>query len=213
MPPTKTPRVKHRAQVTFTNSKGQVLTGGWGASGTQEFDGNYNIIYLRVPVDTTKIGQVEKYTVTVEYLGEKKYKTSYATRAKALAKSEKRREEYEKEQKRLELEREEKELLQRRKRIVNQIELAFVKKDGAVDFITCDECDAPATHLGLTHENPGSQVIDPDQITCAWCEQHGDPKNSSYVRVRFKTTASIACSRLEFFYDGLRQIYVKDAAA
>jgi hypothetical protein len=218
MPPTpKTPRVKHRARVMVKDSKGQIVNAFWSQkpNGEVEIDGGgYSAgkIYLHLPVRMS-VGPTENFTISVEYLGEKKYKTSYAARAKALAKAEKYREERDKEMKRLQLERDEKELLQRRKRIVNQIELAFVKKDGAVDFITCDECDASATHLGLTHENPGSQIIDPDQITAAWCEQHGDPKNSAYVRVRFKTTASIACSRLEFFYDGLRQIYVKDAAA
>ena len=83
-----------------------------------------------------------------------------------------------------------------------------------MDFITCDDCDAPATHLGLTHENPGSQVIDPDQITGAWCKDHNDSIANLWQHNSrpFKTTATIACIRLEFFYHGLRQIYVKEAA-
>ena len=156
-----------------------------------------------------KVGQTKTYTVTVEYLGPKEYKQTYKQRVKALASSEKRREKYQKEHERQELERHEKELIQRRARIVNQIELAFVKKvQGAVDFITCDECSATAAFLGLVYETPGSQVIDFDQISGAWCALHHsvDPH---FTHRHFKTQGVIACDRLEFFYDGLRQICVK----
>ena len=114
-----------------------------------------------------------------------------------------------------ELERQEKELVQRRQRIINQIELAFVKKvQGAVDFITCDQCNAQASHLGLAYENPGSQVIDSEQITGAWCENHhGTTHNGTFYKGKrpYKTKAEVACDRLEFFYDGLRQICIKAA--
>ena len=155
------------------------------------------------------------YTVTVEYLGERQYRQTYQQRVKALAASEKRTEKWKKQQAQEELERNEKQLVQRRQRIVNQIELAFVKKSqGAVDFITCDKCDAIATHLGLAYENPGSQVVDPDQITGAWCaDHHGSTHNGRFYPTQrpFKTKAEIACERLEFFYDGLRQLCVKAA--
>ncbi len=205
----KTPRIKHRAEVILTNSKGQQLHG-WGCTGEQEYQ-DYggrggSTLYLRVPISKV-IGRVDEFTVSVEYLGEKQYKQTYQQRVKSLASSEKRRERLEKEQERLKKERDEKQLVQRRNRIVNQIELAFVKEGKeAVNFVTCDKCDGAATHLGLTHENAGSQVIDNDQITGAWCEDHDDKYDRPY-----KTTATIECARLEFFYNGLRQIYVKAA--
>ena len=146
----KTPKIKHRAKVRLTDSKGQTINVGYWSSGVQEFTDTYGRhAHLTLPVPTT-IGKPEKFTVTVEYLGEKQYKQSYEKRVKALAKSEERREKWEKESKRLTLEKNEKELLQRRQRIVNQIELAFVKQDGAVDFITCDDCDAPV-HRSRTY--------------------------------------------------------------
>jgi hypothetical protein len=204
MPP-KPPKIKHRARVVLSDSKGRTYRSQWQANDIQESTDLHSWgAYLRVPVGK-EIGKVETFTVTVEYLGEKQYKQTYQQRVKALASSEKRREKWQKEQERLELERQEKQLVQRRKRIMNQIELAFVK-DGkdAVNFVTCDQCDAMATHLGLAYENPGSQVIDPDQITGAWCAEHDNKHNRP-----FKTKAVVACNLLEFFYDGVRQIYVK----
>jgi hypothetical protein len=208
MPP-KTPKVKHRAEVKLIDSKGRLLRNGFRTDDIQEGTDLHTWgAYLRIPVGT-KIGKVETFTVTVEYLGEKQYKQTYQQRVKALASSEKRREKWQKEQAKLELEKREKQLIQRRKRIMNQIELAFVKEGkDAVNFVTCDKCDAMAAFLGLAYENPGSQVIDPDQITGAWCAAHND----QYHRP-FKTKAAIACDLLEFFYDGLRQLYVKIAAA
>jgi len=196
----KTPKIKHRVRVKLVDTQGAVL---------QDHEENSTYVrdygaYLRVPVPKT-IGKPVAYAVVVEYLGEHQYKQTYQQRVKAMASSEKRREAWQKEQARLELERQEKELVQRRQRIVNQIELAFLQqKRGGVDFVTCDKCDAPATHLGLAYENPGSQVIDTEQITGAWCAAH----DNQYARP-FKTKATIACDRLEFFYDGLRQICIK----
>ena len=206
MPP-KTPRIKHRARVVLSDSKGRTYRSQWQQGDIQEGTDLHSWgAYLRVPVGK-EIGKVETFIVTVEYLGEKQYKQTYQQRVKALASSEKRREKWQKEQERLELERQEKQLIQRRNRIMNQIELAFVKQGkDAVNFVTCDQCDATATHLGLAYENPGSRVIDPDQITGAWCADHDNKHQRP-----FKTKAVIACERLEFFYDGLRQIYVKDA--
>ena len=149
-------------------------------------------VHLPMP---TKVGLTERYIVEVRYLGEHQFTTPYAKRLAAQQKSEERRKKWQQEQN-------EKALILRRNRIMNQIELAFVKngKD-AVKFVTCDVCDAPAKVLGLTHENPGSMVINPDQITGALCEDHkrGRP---------FKTTALIECALLEFFYDGVKQIYI-----
>jgi hypothetical protein len=204
MPP-KTPKVKHRARVVLSDSNGRTYRSQWQKDDIHESADLHTWgAYLRVPVGN-KIGKVETFIVTVEYLGEKQYKQTYQQRVKALASSEKRREKWQKERERLELEKNEKELIQRRNRIMNQIELAFVKKGkDAVNFVTCDKCDAMAKFLGLAFENSGSTVIDPDQITGAWCQDH----NSQHQRP-FKTKAAIPCELLEFFYDGLRQLYVK----
>lgn len=207
----KTPKIKHRVKVEVTDDKYVYKSSRFGnANNIHEFtEGGYDDgtvwITLKVPKKRA-VGQTKTYTVTVEYLGPKEYKQTYQQRVKALAASQKRSEKWQKERERQELERQERELNQRRQRIVNQIELAFVKKvQGAVDFITCDQCSAAAKFLGLVYENPGSQVIDTDQISGAWCKDHYDPKYSK----PFKTATAIACDRLEFFYDGLRQICVK----
>ena len=203
--PQKTPRIKHRAEVVMTDSKGRVYQQPYGRGDVQEFTDTYGRnVFMHIPVGK-KIGETETYTIEVTYLGEKQYKQTYQQRVKALASAQKRQEKREEERKRLELERQEKELIQRRERIMNQIELAFVKNGKeAVNFVTCDKCDAKAKFLGLAFENPGSSVIVPEQITGAWCEEH----DNKHMRP-FKTKTAIACERLEFFYDGLRQIYVK----
>lgn len=201
----KTPKIKHRAEVVMTDSQGRVYQQPYQQGNIQEFTETYGRdVFMRLPVGK-KVGETVTYTIKVTYLGERQYKTPYAQRVKALASADKRNERLRKEHERQELERQQKELVQRRNRIMNQVELAFVKQGkDAVNFVTCDKCDAMATHLGLAYENPGSQVIDPDQITGAWCAEH----DNKHMRP-FKTTAAIACDRLEFFYDGLRQIYVK----
>ena len=142
-----------------------------------------------------KIGVPDEYIVEVEYLGEYQFKQPYAKRLAAHQRQEEAR-------KKREAELEEEALVLRRDRIMNQIELAFVKngKD-AVKFVTCAYCDRLAEVLGLTHENPGSAVINPDQITCALCKVHRGGRF-------FKTTAVIECALLEFFYDGIKQIYI-----
>jgi len=205
---TKTPRVKHRVKVIVTDDEYVYPSSRWGnKDGIHEFtEGGYDdgtvFLSLKVP---KKLGKPKTYTVTVEYLGEKQYKQTYAQRVNAHQKNQDRVRKFKEEQARLELEKQEKELIQRRQRIMNQIELAFVKEGKeAVNFVTCDKCDAKAKLLGLQFENPGSSVIVPEQITGAWCEEH----DNKYKRP-FKTKAAIACGRLEFFYDGLRQIYVK----
>jgi hypothetical protein len=203
----------------MTDSKGNAYSGGYYLGEQEFFEDRYGNgtgsrdVFLRIPVGKT-IGKAEKFIVTVTYLGEKQYKTSYQARAKAMAASEKRAEKYAKERAAAELAEKEKQLVQRRNRIVNQVELAFVKEGkDAVNFVTCDTCNAIATYLGLAYENPGSQIIDNDQITGAWCDGHFRPQmmQSQYARP-FKTEAFIACSALEFFYDGVRQISIKPTA-
>ncbi len=216
----KTPKIKHRVKVEVADDTHIYPSSRWLKDNIHEFtEGGYDdgmvSVQLMLP-KPLKVGQTKEYTVTLEYLGERQYAQTYKQRVKALAASQKRTEKWKKQREKEELERQEKELVQRRQRIINQIELAFVKKvQGAVDFITCDQCNAPAAHLGLAYENPGSQVIDSVQITGAWCaDHHGHTayNGTFYKSARpYKTKAEAACERLEFFYDGLRQICVKAA--
>ena len=194
-------RESHVVEVTVTKAGKVVRQSTWESGHALSYGVNYPLVCPK------KAGESVTYSVTLRYVGEKQFAKSKAQRQKEFDKRQEREKKSAEKRKQKELEQNEAELILRRKRIMNQVELAFVKKVmGAVDFITCDECNAPATFLGLTHENPGSQVIDPDQITGAWCNQHDNQHKRPY-----KTTATIACNRLEFFYDGLRQIYVKDA--
>ena len=149
-----------------------------------------------------KIGDTNIYTVRVTYIGEHQYKQPYAKRLATQQRNEERA-------KKLEAERKEKELVSRRARIMNQVELAFVKNGKeAMQFITCDECEDLATQLLLTHLNPGSDVISPEQVAGARCEAC---KISNHW-MPFKTKAHIECSRLEFFFDGIKQICIKAPA-
>ncbi len=200
----KTPKIKHRAKVKISDSK-YIYSEPWCKDGIHEFTETYGRdVHVRLPVPK-KIGEVTTFTVKVEYLGERQYKQTYAQRVKAFAKSQERTKKWQEERAKLELEQQEKQLIQRRNRIMNQIELAFVKEGKeAVNFVTCDKCDGTAKYLGLAYENPGSQVIDPEQITGAVCDDHKEKYHQP-----FKTKVLIACERLEFFYDGLRQLYLK----
>jgi hypothetical protein len=156
--------------------------------------------YAHIPMPTT-IGVRETYIVEVEYVGDHQYKQPYAKRLAAQQRNQKAAEKHKKEV-------DEKALVLRQKRIMNQIELAFEKKGkDAVNFVTCDKCEAPAKFLGLAYENSGSATVSPEQITGAMCDDH----NNNYHKP-YKTTAVIACSILEFFYDGIKQIYINRPA-
>jgi|HubBroStandDraft_5_1064220.scaffolds.fasta_scaffold73488_2 hypothetical protein len=186
-------QVRKRYRVIIRDKKsGQVLT-------DAEQTSTYGV-FIR-GLTPTLLGVPQSYVVTVEYVGDYQFKSPYAKRLAAQQRNEELRKKHE-------VERQAKALVLRRIRIMNQIELAFVKngKD-AVHFVTCDKCEALATVLGLTHENPGATVIDPEQITGAMCANH-DSKWSW----PFKSTAVIECAILEFFYDGIKQIYVNRAA-
>ena len=197
------PKIQHRIRTRVTDVRGRIFQDNE-TTGTFTYGRTHFVYGLSVP---TKVGEMATYIVTVEYLGERKYKRTFAQRTKAFDRNQERRKQRDEEQAKLDLERQEKQLVQRRRRIMNQIELAFVNGVAtAVNFITCDKCDATAKFLGLAYENPGSDVIDPEQITGAWCPAH----NETHLRP-FKTKIAIACERLEFFYDGLRQLYVKTA--
>lgn len=92
-----------------------------------------------------------------------------------------------------------------RKRIKYQVDHAFATgKSGtepASKYITCQHCDAPAAFLELSQKlPPGTAVLDEDTIVGAICGTH-NWRNSG--------TEKIPCSKLEFFYDGVRQIAIK----
>ncbi len=156
---------------------------------TSSYGGAYGG-HLGIP---PKIGQTITYITTVTSLGDHQYKQSYAKRLAAQQRNDEAK-------KKREAAREAKLLVLRRARIMNQIELAFAKngKD-AVKFVTCDLCHDLAAVLTLTHENPGSTVVSPEQIAGARCADH-TPHGPLGNTIR--------CDTLEFFYDGVKQIYV-----
>jgi hypothetical protein len=126
-------------------------------------------------------------------------------------------------EKRAREERQEKERLQReanaRNRIRQQIDHVFAIGKGAADsdpskYITCQSCDAPASVLRLSQPLArGSHVLDEDTITGALCAQHAQITryNNGYVYAGGfdPKEERIPCDRLEFFYDGVRQIAIK----
>ncbi len=92
-----------------------------------------------------------------------------------------------------------------RQRIKNQVDHAFrTGKSGtepASKYITCQECDAPAAFLHLSQKlPPGAAVLDEDTITGAVCTTHSNWGGGN---------VKIPCTKLEFFYDGIRQIAIK----
>lgn len=93
-----------------------------------------------------------------------------------------------------------------RKRIQHQVDHAFATgKSGtepASKYITCQHCDAPAAFLHLSQKlPPGAAVLDEDTITGATCATHSNWGGSNVER--------IPCTKLEFFYEGVRQIAIK----
>lgn len=93
-----------------------------------------------------------------------------------------------------------------RKRIKHQVDHAFaIGKSGtepASKYITCEHCDAPAAVLCLNRAlGRGVSVLDEDTIVGAQCVQHSG--------ITYKIIEKIPCARLEFFYDGIRQIAIK----
>lgn len=150
----------------------------------------------------------QSFIMTVEFLREEHYKKPYAARLAAQQKGQNKAKVISAARQKEIDAANEKALVLRRARIMNQIELAFEKKrKDAIKFVTCDSCNDVVKWIGLSHDNPGSTVIDPEQITGAWCAEHFHMHtNRQYWP--YKTTAVVDCSWLEFFYDGLRQIYI-----
>lgn len=99
-----------------------------------------------------------------------------------------------------------------RQRVKHQVDHAFaLGKHGtepAAKFITCGHCNAPAVFLGLNQRLAGAQVINEDAIVGVVCQEHDDT-NSQYKHYTKSWVEKIPCSKLEFFYDGIRQIAVK----
>ena len=96
-----------------------------------------------------------------------------------------------------------------RKRIKHQVDHAFATdKSGtepASKYITCQHCDAPAALLHLNLAPPrGAAVLDEDTIVGAVCAEHSNAWGYGGGNVE-----KIPCAKLEFFYDGVRQIAIK----
>lgn len=100
------------------------------------------------------------------------------------------------------------ELINLRQRVKHQVDHAFaLGKSGteaASKFITCQHCNSPAEYLGLSMKLSGAAVIDEDTIAGVLCKNH-----NTHPYYSQNWGEKIACSRLEFFYDGVRQIAVK----
>ena len=102
-----------------------------------------------------------------------------------------------------------------RKRIRQQVDHAFaLGKHGtepAAKYITCQHCDGPAAVVCLNQPIArGASVLDEDTIVGALCAAHIQytPYNY-YNRGRSGDVVKIPCAKLEFFYDGVRQIAIK----
>lgn len=94
-----------------------------------------------------------------------------------------------------------------RNRIRHQIDHAFITGKSGTEpvskYITCEHCNAAAAYLTLSQPLPkGAHVLDEDMIIGARCAKHVG--NSHWDK-----TEKIPCTRLEFFYDGVRTIGVK----
>lgn len=102
----------------------------------------------------------------------------------------------------------------KRQRITHQIDYAFktgheVGSEPVAKYITC-HCDAPADFIYVNVPlAPGAAVLDETTITEAVCDRHNyAAKNPMYHQGA--PVEIIPCSRLEFFYTGIRTISIKD---
>jgi hypothetical protein len=101
-----------------------------------------------------------------------------------------------------------------RQRVRNQIDLAFKTgvsgSEPAAKYITCDyyNCNAQAAVLVLSRPiQKGATALDEDTIIGVRCELH-KPSNTGVYRVAFNAADAVECSRLEFWYDGVRKITI-----
>lgn len=99
----------------------------------------------------------------------------------------------------------------KRVRITQQIDHAFMTghesgSEPVSKYVTCDYCSGPADFLYVNVPlAPGAAVLDEGTITDAVCAEHNHAAGNSY----FSVAEIIPCSRLEFFYTGIRQIAIK----
>jgi len=167
------------------------------------------IFFINVPDNAaTELGvpyrQSFQASIEIEWLGNlprKKYtREERAARAAAREAAKVERQKAEDAWSRKREAEEEQALLARRRRIINEIELAFEKHNkDAMHFVVCDICSKKAAYLLVAVEPEGS-TIPFEHITGARCQDH-------YWR-SFKTNAAVRCASLEFFYDGVRQLYI-----
>ena len=102
------------------------------------------------------------------------------------------------------------------KRIMHQIDHAFKTGESGSEpvakYVTCQHCDLPAGFLYLNVAlAPGAAVMDETTITDAVCALHNHGAGAGNNRPYYYRHVAqiIPCSRLEFFYTGIRQIAVK----
>ncbi len=104
-----------------------------------------------------------------------------------------------------------------RNRIKQQVDHAFALgkhgTESAAKYITCQHCDGPATVVYL--DQPlirGAAVLDEDTIVGASCAPHiNNSVYGYYSSHNNKNVTKVPTDKLEFFYDGIRQIAVKAA--
>jgi hypothetical protein len=104
----------------------------------------------------------------------------------------------------------------KRRRITQQIDHAFMTghesgSEPVSKYITCDTCSSPADFIYVNAPlAPGAAVLDETTITDAVCALHNGAANQRQRQYHYKHVADIVpCSRLEFFYTGIRQIAIK----
>lgn len=91
-----------------------------------------------------------------------------------------------------------------RQQIVNQIELAYEKKlKDALHYLTCEHCAAKAAWI-IVDRPPEGTAIQFDSITGALCANHYHPQ--------YDKRPVVHCTKVEFFYDGLRHLHINKAA-
>jgi len=109
----------------------------------------------------------------------------------------------------------EQKVINMRERIKRQVDYAFSQgKTGtepAAKYITCQHCDGPAAVVCLNQPVArGASVLDEDTIVGALCAAHiQHSPYSYYTRYSRNDVFKVECSKLEFFYDGVRQIAIK----
>jgi hypothetical protein len=102
-----------------------------------------------------------------------------------------------------------------RRRISQQVDHAFaLGKHGtepAAKYITCHHCDASAAVVCLNQPIArGATVLDEETIVGALCSEHiQHTPYSYYSRYSSRDVVKVPCAKLEFFYDGVRQIAIK----